>query len=414
MGNGLKFNLHRSTGSRHFGPRSRRGTSQQMSPGCGVVFGLLFVIPGLLIIYFLSVRPLLKVRDAKNWERAPAVVLSSSVQTHRGSDSTTYSIQIEYEYELEGRTRRSDRYNFVGGSSSGYDSKKRVVDQYPAGHRFEAYVNPRNPGEAVIDPGFNWFFAAMFAFGAVFALAGTAVAVSSLRGGASRRSPAGRGAGSDPNLPAPQEHDGRGNILLKPETGPWAKVAGMLFITLFWNGIVSVFLLQAVNGWRSGNGEWFLTLFLIPFVLVGLGFLLGFFYALLAAFNPRVLLLLSPGSPRPGDTFSLDWEFLGSTNRLRNFTIVLEGAELATYRRGTNSYTDENVFFRRTLAVKDDRLSMGADTVRVTLPPDLMHTLSAVNNKIIWRLKVHGTIDFWPDLSMSYPLVVLPQTRRSA
>lgn len=402
------------SGSRSFGSygrRSRRSGGNELSGGCGVLFGLAFLLPGLAVMYFLSIRPLLKIQDAKSWERVPAVVLSSRVKTHSG-DSTTYSVDITFEYEVNGQTFQSDRYNFVTGSSSGYESKRRVVAQYPVGHRFEAYVNPRNPSEAVISREFHWFFAGMFAFGGVFVLVGGGVAIASLRGGTNRRGKALKpgAAATDHSLPAPQEHDGRGNVLLKPETGPWAKVFGMLFITLFWNGIVSVFLFQVIQGWRSGRGEWFLTLFLIPFVLVGLGFLLGFFYSLLAAFNPRVLLLLSPGSPEPGDSFSLDWEFLGSTNRLREFRIRLEGTETATYRQGTRSYTDENVFFRRTLSHTDDRLAIGAGSVRVTLPEDIMHSFDAMNNKVKWTLKVHGPIDFWPDLNMSYPLVVLPKS----
>gem|GEM_PF-2716050 len=43
-----------------------------------------------------------------------------------------------------------------------------------------------------------------------------------------------------------------------------------LVATLFWNGIVAVFLFQVLGGFHRGRPEWFLTIFLIPFLLVGL------------------------------------------------------------------------------------------------------------------------------------------------
>jgi hypothetical protein len=75
-------------------------------------------------------------------------------------------------------------------------------------------------------------------------------------------------------------------------------VAGLLFITLFWNGIVSVFVMGAVagtlhhygvpppawlpnaKGFLHGSSPLFTWLFLIPFTLVGLWILICFLSAL--------------------------------------------------------------------------------------------------------------------------------------
>ena len=56
---------------------------------------------------------------------------------------------------------------------------------------------------------------------------------------------------------------------LEPAAGPVAKVVGMVLFAAIWNGIVSVFVWQAWKGWQGANPDWFLTIFLIPFVLVG-------------------------------------------------------------------------------------------------------------------------------------------------
>ena len=58
---------------------------------------------------------------------------------------------------------------------------------------------------------------------------------------------------------------------------------GSLGICLFWNGIVSVFVIKIVMDWRGGVGNWFETLFLIPFVLIGLAILATL---LIVSFDP--------------------------------------------------------------------------------------------------------------------------------
>ncbi|MCC5851024.1 MAG: DUF3592 domain-containing protein [Verrucomicrobia bacterium] len=389
-----------------------------MSPKWLVVFGLVFLLPGLGISWFLGINPMLKTQAAQDWARAPAEVTSSRVRTHRGSDSTTYSIEIQYRYEWEGRTYDGDRYDFVGGSSSGRASKERVVREYPEGRTFEAYVNPNNPSESVIDPSFRWFYLGMLAFGGVFFLVGAGTCVGGvvqMRKASMATSVGGQSAETaypSNTIPQADPVDGRGNVVLKPKVSPWAMVGGALFGALLWNGIVSVFVYQAWKSWQEGRTEWFLVLFLVPFVLIGAGIILAFFYAVLAAFNPRVLVLIGPGTPCAGQTFSMDWEFLGSTSRLQNFTVTLVGEETATYRQGTSTYTDKNIFHEEVLVSMDDPRAISSGTLQVTLPFEAIHSLKTPNNAITWQFKIHGKINFWPDLKSDYPFVLHPQPAR--
>ena len=85
----------------------------------------------------------------------PCQVLRAEVRSHDSDDGTTYSVYILYQYEFNGQTYKSDRYEFVGGSSSGYQGKARVVEQYQAAANPVCYVNPNNPSEAVLKRGFH-------------------------------------------------------------------------------------------------------------------------------------------------------------------------------------------------------------------------------------------------------------------
>jgi hypothetical protein len=40
-----------------------------------------------------------------------------------------------------------------------------------------------------------------------------------------------------------------------------------------------------------------------------------------------------------------------------------------------------------------------------------MHSFVASRNEIQWKLRVKGTIGFWPDVKDDYPIVVLPSQR---
>ncbi|TVR53341.1 MAG: DUF3592 domain-containing protein [Puniceicoccaceae bacterium] len=401
------------------GARPGHAGSGRGSPWFLSLFGLPFLLFGLIGGYFIGLRPILKVHDARGWAQVPAEVVSSAVGRNTSSDGTTYRVEITFAYEWEGLPLTSDRYNFSTAYSSGHDGKREIVRRYPPGHRFQAYVNPANPSEAVINPAMEWIYFLMAGFTGIFLLAGLGLVGAGMMQFRSRGAVRGETAAvSTPEgdrfapgtIPEPNPLNAQGNVVLPPETGRWTPAIGLTFFALFWNGIVSIFLVQVVNSWRAGAFEVFLGLFLIPFVAVGLGLIGAAVYFFLAGFNPRARLWIRPGRARPGKRFTLGWEFSGPAGRLEAFTLYLEGVEKATYRQGTNTYTDEHVFHRQALARIEDKLSIASGKTEVMLPIEAIHSLDAPNNKIVWRFRIHGAIRRWPDIRMNYPFVLLPQT----
>jgi len=372
-------------------------------------FGI-FLAVGLGVFYGMFLRPMMKIEQAKDWPEIPCTVISSRVQSHEGDDSTTYSVDIFYAYTFNGREYKSNRYSFMLGSSSGYERKKAVVNAHPPGKKAVCYVNPDDPAEAVIERGYTddvWFCLIPLVFVAV----GAGGIFFTVRNHLRKKAKTARRdvdayahtyAGTvDREVPA-------GPVILKPKHSPLVKLVGVTFAAAFWNGIVSIFVWQVIKGWRTGHGEWGPTLFLIPFVLIGLGLIGGIVYFLLALFNPRPKLTLSSGAVPLGGTAELRWEFTGQVRRIGKFEIVLEGREEATYRRGTNTVTDKEVFATLPIVQIDDWRDMAAGEATLAIPPDTMHSFEASNNKIIWTLKVHGDIRMWPDVKAAFPLTVLP------
>jgi hypothetical protein len=197
-------------------------------------------------------------------------------------------------------------------------------------------------------------------------------------------------------------------LALEPQVSPLGKVLGALLFALIWNGIVSVAVWRAWAAWQQGQPDWFFTIFLVPFVLVGL-LLIGFVgHTVLALANPRPRLTLTPGRPRLGDAIRLGWRFTGRSGRLGRLRITLEGREEATYRRGTDTHTDRQVFATFDVVDTGDRLAIPRGTAEVVIPSDTMHSFDGDSNKVVWEIKVSGDIARWPDVDESFPIEVRP------
>lgn len=98
-------------------------------------------------------------------------------------------------------------------------------------------------------------------------------------------------------------------------------IAGMTGICFFWNGIVSVFVMQLIE-----HFEWFLLLFLIPFEIIGLGLLIGWLVTLTSPFWRRTWTF------RPGEVVKR-FGILGIGRDRRYELLRLKQLEL---RRGAN------------------------------------------------------------------------------
>lgn len=367
-----------------------------------VLFGAIFLLAGLGITYGTFILPLQRILAARNWAPVEAVVTKSAVREHRGDDSTTYSVYIAYRYTFHDRTYQGDRYRFASGSSSGHAAKQRIVAAHPAGRAITVYVDPASPEESVIqrDAGGALYLGLL---PLLFALVGAVILFFGIRaarcppGTVTQHARAAPGGGGKPAR------------AFKRSSGHAGRILGMLFFALFWNGIVSVFLWQCVQEWQQGRKPIFLSIFLVPFVLVGTGVIVAFFYQVLRAFNPTII-LDCPAQPLfPGSTAQLRFHGRGNLQRLSRLMITLQGTEHATYQRGTKSVTDTYVFHTEKLLDVNNPMQMAQGWVRLVLPPDAMHSFQSTHNRIVWSITIAGTIPHWPDLKETYDLNVLPR-----
>jgi hypothetical protein len=380
----------------------------------GVLFFLVFFVAGSGFFYGFFLRPLFRILSARQWPAVSCVVVSSGVRSHSDShSSTTYSVNVLYSYEFNGREFKANRYDFMGGSSSGSRRKYDIVSRYSPGSRTFCYVNPLDPTDAVLERGFTpvmWFglFPLVFVLAGLFGLVSTVRARD--RGGLPRAGTLSAAFDFSTSEVVPRIYSTSATepLVIKPNISPWGKLTTAIIFALFWNGIVSVFVIQILKSWRSGPFEWFLAFFMIPFVLIGLGIIVACVYFLLALFNPRPAITITPGTVRLGDSFQVEWEISGRTEVLRGLRIRLEGREEATYQSGKNTATDKNIFADIEIANVTVAQEMRSGRGNATVPGQLMHSFMGRHNKIIWAIRVHGEIARWPDVDEDFPITVLP------
>lgn len=381
-----------------------------------VTLGVAFATIGGALLFFFGVRPLWNVHQARDWDRQLCTVEHSSVVSHRSDDGTTYSVDILYRWDRGRGVERSSRYGFFGGSSSGYEGKAEIARAHRVGAEVGCWVHPQRTNEAVLERGLTpIMLVALVPLG--FFVAGVALVVAGRRRARTRarmREQISRGgspfAPDDPVLEIlPDFELTLGPVTLAAESSRWARLAGITFAALFWNGIVSVFAHQVWESWQRGHSDTFTTLFLVPFVLVGIALCLGVVHGVLALRNPRPRLVMSNATLGPGQRSELRWEFTGAAQRLANLRVTLKGVEHATYQVGTDTRTASEDFHEQVLADLPAPLCQGGGHATLAIPATAMHSFESRHNKIVWQLELVGEIARWPDVKETYPLVVLPR-----
>jgi hypothetical protein len=397
-----------------FSEKGRKSRFRKLGP---IILFLLFTVLGGGIFFGLFWSPIQNLFSSKSWERTPCTVVSSRVRSISDDDGTTYRADILYEYVVRDRTYRSNRYDFLTFSSSGYRGKAALVEQYPPGRRTFCYVNPAVPWHAVIERGFSkGFLVGLIPL--IFFLIGVLGIFSSVKtrlreepapapGGRLR---ALRSPGARHRDPTVRFETGRPTrpAVLTPTAGPGLKFAGCLLACLFWNGIVSVFAWGVIKTWLAGRPHYFETLILTPFVLVGIGAVIGAGYYFLAMWNPRPRLTVKNRAVPLGEPLELDWKMEGRASVIRRLRICLEGREEATYADGTGTNTARKPFARIDIVDTGNPVSILAGRSAVPVPLHSMHTFKAEHNKIVWAIHLHGEIERWPDIKNEFEIEVLP------
>lgn len=421
----------------------RTGSSAVGSAGELIFFAafLLLGCGGLAVWFAFLVVPQWRVNQ--EFRQTNCRVVDARVKQKQSEDGTLFRPELKIEYEVDGQTYTSGwtydittARDFASSYSRDREAAEEVLGRFvgdgDGAATYPCWYDPADPRVAVLERGASWWIWLVLVIPASFvAIGGGGLIYRMLSWGksaehraavarrVSRHDPFktnGASAGELPNIPDGSDITNSPGTQLRfrlpiATSAGWA-LFGVLLACLIFNGIVSIFVVIAIGGHLEGQPDWFLTLFIIPFVLVGIGLIVFFVRQLLVTTGVGPTRVEISSHPlRPGQQCKM---FISQSGRLRinSIRVLLVCEEEATYRQGTNTRTetrrvhDQEVFRRDRFEVQ--RGTPFETECALQVPAGAMHSFKADHNQINWKVVVTGDVAGWPDYKRSFPVIIHP------
>ncbi len=203
-------------------------------------------------------------------------------------ESPLYAPEINIEYKADGLITTLARKTYYNNRKDAQAVLDRF-DLYSAesDNRYPCWYDPTDLYAVVLERGYHWWIWLAFTVPASFIVIGAGGLIHAFLNwgrSAERRSVLARGIqegdffGSGgktfPFVPegaditnSPGTHL---RFRLPIAVSPGWALFGALAFCILWNGIVTVFVVMDVRGFLAGRPDWFLTIFLVPFMAVGI------------------------------------------------------------------------------------------------------------------------------------------------
>lgn len=181
---------------------------------------------------------------------------------------------------------------------------------------------------------------------------------------------------------------------------------------LIWNVCAAFLIYFAITSIVSGQPEWFLVLFSIPFVAVGAWLVGDFIRQMLIQTGIGPTHLEISGHPlHPGAAYQV-YVSQGGHLSMRSLALSLVCEEAATCQQGTDLRTETKVVFDRQIFRHTDfRIDPGLPFEHqclVEIPGSAGHSFQSEHNAVNWRLVVRGEAESWPPFERAFPVIVYP------
>jgi hypothetical protein len=412
---------HRRTGSRALG-----------NLGEAVFFAVLLVLGcgGILAGIVWLVIPEWRVNHG--FVDTTCTVLQAKLGETEGRSGTLYRPEIKIEYTVQGVTHHPFTYDIDRAYSGDRQAAAAALEPFAEGQKVPCWYDPANPDVAVLVRGYRWWIWLVFLVpGSFVAIGAGGLVYTLLRWGKSAERRAAtvqraqpielfdfdRAAGAKlPNVPD------CGDIISSPgmklayrlplSHSPGWTLLGLAAACVLWNGSVSYFAVAAAGSFLAGQPDWLLTLFILPFLAIGVALIACFVRQLVVttAIGPT-LVEISDHPLVPGGQYRLLVSQSGKLN-VRSLEISLVCREEATYRQGTNARTEAREV-RRLAVFRREGFKIGPGDAfeaecSLSVPAAAMHSFRADHNEIDWKLVVRGEVGQRKAFERAFRVIVHP------
>jgi len=128
------------------------------SPGDEYYLEIITAVSLFIILLLINaIYKILKGNQSKSWHRTKAIVTHISIKTTSDEDNTLWhKPKIKYSYRVNGKGYISRKYSYKTLESTSYTKLLTKISNIRKGKEIIVYVNPNNPGQAIIERGTNW------------------------------------------------------------------------------------------------------------------------------------------------------------------------------------------------------------------------------------------------------------------
>ena len=415
---------------------NRRTGSSKLGFAWEALFFAALLAVGCVSLWIIAVRLVLPEWQTRGFVEHRCTVLRKQIGEYQGGDGTTYRPEIQITYEVEGTSYTTETYDVSWRYTPGKEHARAILDRFELGKEYPCWYDPADPRVCVLVRGDNpwvWLllvipvsFLVIGGFGLLWRVFHWGKSAERRAAMVQRVQPEelfGTNGHRPPRLPGVPDGS---NITNSPGTklsyrlpvdvsAAWG-LFGWALACAFWNGIVWVFLVIAVRGHLEGRPDWWLTLFLLPFLLVGavlIGVLVRRMLVTTGIAPTRVEISQHP--LRPGQSCKL---LVSQPGRLEvnAISVRLVCEEEATYTQGTDTRRESREVYDRELYRREgftvDRGRPFEAECHLSVPDEAMHSLRTPHNAVQWKVVVEGDVSGWPEYRRAFPLVVWPAAGR--
>jgi hypothetical protein len=411
-------------GHRHTGSKTLR------SAGEALFFALLLILGAAFLFLLLSRTVIPEWRANHEFVETTAVVLDKRVEQRSDRDGNPVfapKARIHYEQAPDDVWT----YDIAGTTFSNAADAQGRLDRLTIGQTYPCWYDPMNPEAAVLVRGYSlWFWMLLLVPLGFMLIGGGALAYLLWHWGRSPEHQAARGqlgridlfeemdarAKDYPTIPHDTDLTNSPGTHLKyrlPSSNSqgW-RLLGATGVCAVWNGIVAVFIVLAVRKHLHGEGDWRLDWLVVPFLLIG-GFLIYYFVRelLIVTGIGQIFVEISDHPLLPGGRYEV-YMVQGGHLWLKAIDVFLECEEQAAYRQGTDTRTDRRVVHRQSLFHQENVETLPGQPLETQcemhVPDTAMHSFTADNNLVQWKLTVRADAEGWPPFERSFRIVVYP------
>lgn len=144
-----------------------------------ILVGLMLCAVGAAFTWLMW-RSFERAAEQRDWTEVPCRILDARIEQRRIADglAAEYSFAVLYGYRVGEQRYTSERYSLRGASWSKEEERaKKLLEKFPAGTERRAFVDPSDPGSAVLKldskgPGYSLWFPILIVVGGLGIIAG--------------------------------------------------------------------------------------------------------------------------------------------------------------------------------------------------------------------------------------------------